>query len=79
MSAFLIAQFGKKYGFEGNLELSGNSSMDDVFEILGRVQRDIGGGIVYLECENQPKLLEFYQNIRTVLRFLESGILRWIG
>ena len=36
--------------------------MDDAFEILGRVQRDIGGGIVYLECEDRPKLLGFYQN-----------------
>ena len=62
VSAFLIAQFRKNYGFKGNLELSGNALMDDAFEILGRVQRDIGGGIVYLECEDRPKLLEFYQN-----------------
>ena len=62
VSAFLIAQFGKNYGFKGNLELSGNALMDDAFEILGRVQRDIGGGIVYLECEDRPKLLEFYQS-----------------
>ena len=62
VSAFLIAQFGKNYGFKGNLELSGNALMDDAFEILGRVQRDIGGGIVYLECEDRPKLLGFYQN-----------------
>lgn len=40
----------------------GNALMDDAFEILGRVQRDIGGGIVYLECEDRPKLLKFYQN-----------------
>lgn len=62
ISAFLIAQFGKNYGFKGNMELSGNFLMDNVFAILERVQRDIGGGIVYLECEEQPKLLEFYQN-----------------
>lgn len=62
VSAFLIAQFGKNHGFKGKLELSGNSLMDDVFEILKRAQRDIGGGIVYLECEDHPKLLAFYQN-----------------
>ncbi len=62
VSAFLIAQFGKNYGFKGDMTLSGNSLMDDVFEILERVQRDIGGGIVYLECEDQEKLLGFYQN-----------------
>lgn len=62
VSAFLIAQFGKNYGLKSNMKLSGNSLMDDAFEILERVQRDIGGGIVYLECEDKPKLLEFYQN-----------------
>lgn len=62
VSAFLIAQFGINYGFKGNLELSGNALRDDMFGILGRVQRDIGGGIAYLECEDRQKLLEFYQN-----------------
>lgn len=38
VSAFLIAQFRKNYGFKGNLELSGNALMDDAFEILGRAQ-----------------------------------------
>ena len=32
VSAFLIAQFRKNYGFKGNLELSGNALMDDAFE-----------------------------------------------
>ena len=36
--------------------------MDLTFEILEKVQHDIGGGIVFLECEDKPKLLEFYQN-----------------
>lgn len=60
VSAFLIAQLGKNYNSESTLDLSGNSIMDDAFEILERVQREIGGGIVYLECEDKPKLLEFY-------------------
>lgn len=64
VSAFLIAQFGKNFGLKGELELPGNSLMDHVFKILGRAQKDIGGGIVYLECEDQPKLLAFYQNDR---------------
>lgn len=62
VSAFLIAQFGKNDGFKGKGTLSGNMLMDNAFEILERVQRDIGGAIVYLECEDRPKLLEFYQN-----------------
>ena len=27
-----------------------------------KIQRQIGGGVVYLECEDKPKLLSFYQN-----------------
>ena len=26
------------------------------------MQHRIGGGVVYLECEDKPQLLEFYQN-----------------
>lgn len=68
VSAFLIAQFGKNYGVKGSTGLSGDFLMDHAFDILERVQRDIGGGIVYLECENRPKLLEFYQNDRNRFR-----------
>ena len=34
--------------------------MGETFAILKNVQKEIGGGIVYLECENKPKLLDFY-------------------
>ncbi len=36
--------------------------MDLAFKVLERVQRQIGGGIVFLECEEQEMLLKFYQN-----------------
>lgn len=36
--------------------------MDLAFEVLERVQHEIGGGVVFLECEDKPKLLDFYQN-----------------
>ena len=36
--------------------------MENAWKILVKVQHDVGGGIVYLECENSPKLLSFYQN-----------------
>lgn len=62
VSAFLIAQFGKNYAVEGGKTISGSELMDLTFDILEKVQHDIGGGIVFLECEDKPKLLEFYQN-----------------
>lgn len=36
--------------------------MDAAFEVLENVQHQIGGGVVYLECEEKPQLLEFYQS-----------------
>lgn len=59
VSAFLIAQFGKNQNCS---ELSGVRLMEKAFETLSRVQRDVGGGVVYLECEEKPKLLSFYES-----------------
>jgi hypothetical protein len=61
-SAFLIAQFGKNYAVEDGRSISGNELMELTFEILKKVQHEVGGGIVYLECEDKPELLGFYQN-----------------
>ncbi len=62
VSAYLIAQFGKNYGVDGGHSISGDELMDMVFDVLERVQRQIGGGVVFLECEDNPVLLKFYQN-----------------
>lgn len=62
LSAFLIAQFGKNYQYEESKALTGNELMDMTIITLKEIQRQIGGGVVYLECEDNPKLLSFYQN-----------------
>ena len=59
-SAFLIAQFGKNFA-EGVSSVPGDMLMELVFEILKKIQHDIGGGLVYLECEDRQSLLDFYQ------------------
>lgn len=62
LSSFLIGQFGKNYQYQNILKPDGKELMEAVFRILKHVQREIGGGVVYLECENKPQLLQFYQN-----------------
>ena len=62
VSAFLIAQLGKNLGAPESEQVPGNSIMSEAMSKLLTVQRDVGGGIVYLECEDNPKLLAFYQN-----------------
>lgn len=68
VSAFLIAQFSKNYANGKNFQLSGDSLMESSINVLRIVQREAGGGIVYLECENKPQLLSFYQNNKNTFR-----------
>lgn len=69
LSAFLIAQFGKNDRYKE--KVTGNELMDMTMNILVAVQREIGGGVVYLECEERPQLLSFYENEKN--RFRVSG------
>ena len=62
VSAFLIAQFGKNENVRGSEHISGNQLMDLAISVLQSVQRQVGGGVVFLECEDKPGLLNFYQN-----------------
>ncbi len=68
VSAFLIAQFGKNYSDSVNESLSGDILMETALNILSSVQHDIGGGVVYLECEDKPPLLSFYKNENNCFR-----------
>ncbi len=60
VSAFLIAQFGKNSNCKHTV--SGAELMRYALAILRKAQRLVGGSITYLECEQEAKLLSFYQN-----------------
>lgn len=60
LSAFLIAQFGKNYSLNKADQIDGSLLMDVAYKKLLEVQHQIGGGIVFLECEDNQKLLNFY-------------------
>lgn len=62
VSAFLIAQFGKNYVLNEENRISGNDLMKLVDRELYEVQYRIGGGLKFLECEPDVKLIKFYQN-----------------
>ena len=69
ISAFLIAQFGKNQAVES--DISGNEMMRRVIDLLVEVQHKVGGGVLFLECEDQRELLDFYKNDQN--RFIEYG------
>jgi hypothetical protein len=62
VSAFLVAQFGKNYAVDGGNAISGTVLMDLVCDHLKEVQHEVGGGVIFLECEEHEKLLNFYQS-----------------
>lgn len=70
-SAFLIAQFGKNGSYAGGLQFTGSELMNCVLSSLCAAQHLVGGGIVYLECEDSPKLIAFYTSDKN--RFREFG------
>ncbi len=72
VSAFLIAQFGKNYADGKDALIDGDSLMESAMEILASVQHEVGGGIVYLECEDKPQLLSFYQNPQNTFRIFRE-------
>jgi len=61
LSAPLIAQLGKNYAEGYNKLISGNELLGIACEKVKRIQLDLGGRFVYVECEDKPKLIEFYR------------------
>lgn len=58
----MIAQFGRNYQDDILEPISGNELMDLAIDTLCLAQHIVGGGVIFLECEDQPKLLSFYEN-----------------
>lgn len=57
----LIGQLSKNYTNGLNEMISGDELLKMAFEKIAIVQRVIGGRIVFLECQDNLKLIEFYE------------------
>lgn len=60
ISAPLIAQLGKNFTNEYNKLITGDELLSLALDSVHLAQNIIGGKIVYLECEDKPRLIEFY-------------------
>lgn len=56
--AFLIGQLGKNDLHAG--DIPGDEIMDYALSVIFRAQEIIGGRVVFIECMEKPKLIEFY-------------------
>lgn len=61
ISSYLIAQLGRNYSEEVKYPITGNMLMNFAIDTLHEIQRQLGGLMVYLECEEKEPLLKFYQ------------------
>ncbi len=60
-SAFLIAQLAKNDTHLTGTTITGRELLEVAMQTLADIQWSIGGGLVFLECVNEQKLLEFYE------------------
>ena len=64
LAAPLIAQLGKNYSGGRNRLISGDELLALACDKVERILFDLGGKFVYLECADNPKLLDFYRSNR---------------
>lgn len=62
LSAPLIAQLGKNYTNGYDKLISGDVLLKLACDKIKQIQFDLGGRYVYLECEDKPKLIDFYRD-----------------
>lgn len=60
LPAPLIAQLGKNYINGYNELITGDELLGEACDKIRRMQIDVGGKFAYLECEDKPKLIDFY-------------------
>ncbi len=62
ISAPLIAQLGKNFTDGNDTLISGPDLLQLAVDKIHKIQKEIGGRFMYLECEDNEKLLTFYRN-----------------
>ena len=61
LAAPLIGQLGKNYRDGCNELITGDALLQMACDKVKEVQRILGGRVVYVECEDVPALVNFYQ------------------
>lgn len=64
VSAPLIGQLGKNYAGGNDCLISGTDLLQMAIEKAYTIQSEVGGRFVYLECEENEKLISFYERNR---------------
>ena len=68
-SAYLIAQLGKNYKNGLNRKIEGEQLLQAAIETIKELQYMAGGMVVFLEAEDNEKLMNFYEGKNGFRRF----------
>ena len=69
LSAYLIAQLGKNYSDGANEHITGEQLLQAAVDTVKELQYLAGGMVVFLEAENEEKLIHFYEEKNGFKRF----------
>ena len=62
MSAYLIAQIGKNHTNDANKRITGSELLELAWSVIEDMQYMGGGMVVFLEANDEERLLSFYQD-----------------
>lgn len=69
LSAYLIAQLGKNFANNANERITGEQLLQAAMETIKELQYMAGGMVVFLEAEDNEKLMHFYEDKNGFKRF----------
>lgn len=69
LSAYLIAQLDKNFANNANERITGAQLLQAAVETIKELQYMVGGMVVFLEAEDNEKLLSFYEDENGFKRF----------
>ena len=61
LNVFLVAQLGKNFTPECSKLITGAQLLNIAINRIAQIQRELGGKIVCVECEDKIKLVSFYE------------------
>lgn len=73
-SAYLIAQIGKNYTNGANERITGEQLLPVAVDIIKELQYMAGGMAIFLEAENEEKLIQFYEDKNGFKRFATKEV-----
>lgn len=74
LSAYLIAQLGKNYSDSFDERITGEQLLQAAVDTIRELQYMAGGMVVFLEAEDNEKLIKFYQEKNGFKRFATKSV-----